>query len=54
MSVVVAIIFAFVLVFVIPIGFLMSTTIAAGTLGELLRLKAERDHADSELLDTNY
>jgi hypothetical protein len=51
---VVGIVFAFILVIGIPIGFLMSTTVAAATLGELLRLGSERDNADSELLDTNY
>lgn len=49
-----AIIFAVILVVVIPVGFLMSTTIAAAAIGELLRIGANRGHADSELLDTNY
>lgn len=48
-----AIIFVVVLVVVIPVGFLMSTTIAAAAIGELLRFGAERDNADSELLEHN-
>ncbi|MCP3991516.1 MAG: hypothetical protein GY724_20755 [Actinomycetia bacterium] len=50
----VAIIFAVILVVVIPVGFLMSTMGAAAAFGELLRKDAERRHGDSELLDTNY
>ena len=49
-----AIIFAFIVVVVIPVGFLMSTSIAAGAIGALLRHDAERRNADSELLETNY
>ncbi|MDH3679275.1 MAG: hypothetical protein OEV40_04915 [Acidimicrobiia bacterium] len=49
-----AIIFAVIVVVVIPVGFLMSTTLAAGALGALLKTDAERRNADSELLDTNY
>lgn len=49
-----AIIFAVIVVVVIPVGFLMSTTIAAAVLGGALNADAERLHADSELLDTNY
>ncbi|NNE97104.1 MAG: hypothetical protein HKN24_13850 [Acidimicrobiales bacterium] len=37
-----------------PIGFLMSTTVAAGVIGWALKSNAEAEHADSELLDTNY
>lgn len=48
------IIFVIILVVVIPVGFLMSTTIAAGALGALLKSDAERRHPDSELLETNY
>ncbi len=48
-----AIVFAFILVVGIPVGFLMSTTIAAGVLGELLRFNAEKADPDSELIDTN-
>ena len=48
------IIFAVILVVVIPVGFLMSTTIAAALLGLLLKNDAEYRNRDSELLDTNY
>lgn len=48
------VIVALVLVVVIPVGFLMSTTIAAAALGTLLTDHAEDTHADSELLETNY
>ncbi len=48
-----AIVFAVILVVVIPVGFLMSTSIVAAAIGELLRLGAERDNADSELLELN-
>ena len=49
-----AIIFAVIVVIVIPVGFLMSTGIAAAALGALLKTDADRRHADSELLETNY
>jgi hypothetical protein len=49
-----AIIFAVIVVVVIPVGFLMSTTVAAGAIGALLKTDVDRRHADSELLDTNY
>ena len=49
-----AIIIAIVILVVIPVGFLMSMAVPAGVMGSLLKSKAERDHADSELLDTNY
>lgn len=49
-----AIIFAVIVVVAIPVGFLMSTSLVAALLGSLLRTDAERRHADSELLDTNY
>ena len=49
-----AIIFAVIVVILIPIGFLMSTTIAAAVIGALMKTDAEQRHADSELLDTNY
>jgi hypothetical protein len=42
------------LVVAIPVGFLMSTSLAAGTIGFLLKDGAERKAGDSELLDTNY
>ncbi len=37
-----------------PIGFLMSTTLAAGVIGWAMKSNAEAEHADSELIDTNY
>lgn len=51
---IVAIVFAIIVVIVIPVGFLMSTSLAAAVLGALLKTDADRRHADSELLDTNY
>lgn len=48
------IIIVVVLVVAIPVGFLMSTSIAAGVIGFLLKDGAERSAGDSELLDTNY
>ena len=48
------IIFAIILVVVIPVGFLMSTTLAAAVMGALLKHDAEKRNADSELLETNY
>ena len=49
-----AIIFAVIVVVAIPVGFLMSTSIVAGIVGELLRGNSERQNADSELLETNF
>ena len=48
-----AIVFAIILVIVIPVGFLMSTTVVAGIMGALLRQNAERIDPDSELIATN-
>ena len=48
------VIVALVLVVVMPVGFLMTTTIAAAALGTLLTDHAAEANADSELLDTNY
>ncbi|MDH3301564.1 MAG: hypothetical protein OES24_13760 [Acidimicrobiia bacterium] len=48
------IIIVLVLVVVIPVGFLMSTSIAAAAMGYLLKDNAEKANADSELLATNY
>lgn len=47
------IIMAVVLVVLIPVGFLMSTTIAAGVFGFLLKDDADRRNAGSPLVDTN-
>ncbi len=43
-----------VLVVLIPVGFLMSTSIAAAVMGFLLKDKVEKANPDSELLSTNY
>lgn len=40
-----------VLVVLIPVGFLMSTTLAAALIGHLLKTNADDAHAGSELLD---
>lgn len=49
-----AIIFAVIVVVVIPVGFLMSTTIACAAFGAMLKVDAEKRNADSELLETNF
>lgn len=49
-----AIIIAIVIVVLIPVGFLMSMAVPASLFGLLLKKKAETDHADSELVNTNY
>ena len=43
-----------VLVIVIPVGFLMSTSLAAGLVGFLLKDNAEKANAGSEPLETNF
>lgn len=48
------IIIVVVLLVAIPVGFLMSTAVAAGTVGFLLKDNSDKINADSELLDTNY
>ncbi len=48
------IIMVLVLVVVIPVGFLMSTTLAAALMGFLLKDNAEKADPGSELLSTNY
>ena len=47
------VIIVIVLIVVIPVGFLMSTSIAAGVIGHLLTTDAEARYEDSELLDCN-
>lgn len=42
------------LVVVIPVGFLMSTSLAAGVIGFLVKDGSEKANAGSELIDTNY
>lgn len=49
-----AIIITVVLLVLIPVGFLMSMVVPAGLFGFLLKSKAEKDYAGSELIDTNY
>jgi len=49
-----AIIIAVVVLIVIPVGFLMSTSIAAAAVGFLLKTNAEAVNEGSELLETNY
>ena len=49
-----AIVLAVILVVVIPVGVLMSAGLATFLLGQLLTRNAEAEHADSELLQTNY
>ena len=51
---VVWVVLAIILVVAIPVGFLMSTSIAAGAIGALLKHDTDTRHRDSELLDTNY
>lgn len=41
------------LVVLIPVGFLMSTSLAAGAIGTLLKYTAIRRNPDSELVETN-
>ena len=49
-----AIIAAVVIVVVMPVGFLMSTSLAAGVLGGLLKSSAEKTDPESELIANNY
>jgi hypothetical protein len=41
------------LLVLIPVGFLMSTSLAAGVLGFLLKDDADKRNAGSELIETN-
>jgi len=43
-----------VLLVVLPVGFLMSTAVAAALIGFLLKDDVEKNNAGSELLSTNY
>lgn len=47
------IVIAVVVVLLIPVGFLMSTSVAAGVIGFLLKDDADRRNSDSELRATN-
>jgi len=49
-----ALLIAVVLVFVLPIVFLVTGGVGAGILGWLLKENAEATHPDSELIETNY
>jgi hypothetical protein len=49
-----ALIIAVVIVFALPVAFLMSGTLGTIAMGWLLKDNAEATHPDSELLDTNY
>lgn len=48
------IIIAVVLIVVIPVGVLISGAFAAFLIGSALNQNGQREHADSELLQTNY
>jgi hypothetical protein len=49
-----ALVIAVVIVFALPIAFLMSGTLGAIALGWLLKENAEATHPNSELIETNY
>ncbi len=49
-----ALVIAVVIVFALPVAFLMSGTLGAVTMGYLLKENAEAAHPASELLETNY
>jgi hypothetical protein len=49
-----ALIIAVVIVFALPIAFLMSGALGAVAVGYLLKEEAEATHPGSELIDTNY
>jgi hypothetical protein len=49
-----ALVIAVVIVFAIPIAFLMSGTFGAIAMGYLLKDNAEATHPGSELIETNY
>ena len=49
-----ALVIAVVIVFALPIAFLMSGALGAMTMGSLLKEQAEATHPGSELVDTNY
>ncbi len=49
-----ALILAFVIVVVIPVGFLMSMAVVSAIFGFALKTNAEAENADSELIDCNY
>jgi putative copper export protein len=49
-----ALVIAVVIVFALPIAFLLSGTLGAVTMGWLLTENAEATHPGSELVETNY
>ena len=49
-----ALVIAVVIVFALPIAFLMSGTLGVMTMGYLLKENAETLHPGSELIETNY
>jgi len=49
-----ALVIAVVIVFALPIAFLLSGTLGAVTMGWLLKDNAEATHPASELIETNY
>ncbi len=49
-----ALVVAVVIVFALPIAFLMSGSLGAVALGWLLKENAEATHPGSELIETNY
>jgi hypothetical protein len=52
--VVAAIIFAVIVVVIIPVGVCMSGAVGAGILGFALKSDADARHEGSELLESNY
>jgi hypothetical protein len=49
-----ALVIAVIIVFALPIAFLMSGTLGAMTMGYLLKRDAEATHPGSELVEVNY
>jgi hypothetical protein len=49
-----ALVIAVVIVFALPVAFLMSGTLGTIAMGWVLQDNAEATHPDSELLETNY
>ena len=49
-----ALILAFVIVVVIPVGFLMTMAIVSAILGTVLKTNGEAEADGSELIDLNY
>jgi hypothetical protein len=49
-----ALIIAVILVFVLPVAFLMGGSVGAAILGWLLKTDGEVTHEGSELIETNY